>query len=163
ANRESTSRPASVAVSYEAPGPEVVKPKLYVLAVGISKYANSAYDLDFADRDAEAFAAAWKPQEGPVYAEVHTRVLTNDQASGANIRDGMDWLAQNVTQHDVAILFLSGHGTHDASNNYYLATREIAPKRLRATAIPYSDVTRLIQEALHCKILLFVDTCHAGG
>ncbi len=163
ANRGSTSQPATVAVTYQAPESVVIRPKLYVLAVGISKYARPEFTLDFADRDAEGFAAAWRQQEGPTYAAVRTRVLVNEKATAVNIRDGLDWLVQNVTQHDVAMLFLSAHGTHDAANNYYFATHEIDPKRLRATAIPRSDIMALIQDELKCKFFMFVDTCHAGG
>jgi WD40 repeat protein len=162
-NRESTSRPAAVSVTYQAPESEVIMPKLYVLAVGISKYARPEFNLDFADRDAEGFAAAWRRQEGQAYAAVQTRVLVNEKANAVNIRDGLDWLVQSVTQHDVAMLFLSAHGTHDGANNYYFATHEIDPKRLRATAIPRSDIMELIQDELKCKFFMFVDTCHAGG
>jgi WD40 repeat protein len=163
-NDASSSQPVAVNLTYDAPAEDKgrVRPSLYVLAVGISEYARSDLNLRFADRDAEDFAAAWESQQRAVYEKVETRVITNKQASAPTIRDGMDWLVRSVTQHDLAILFFSAHGTYDTRRNFYLATHEIDPDRLRSTAIPYSDVARLIQD-LPCKVLLFVDTCHSGG
>ena len=130
--------------------------------MGISEYAQPELNLRFAHRDAEEFAAAWKPQEGPVYAKVETRVLTNKEATVRGILDGMEWLVHSATQKDVAILFLSAHGVRDERDNYYLASHEIDLKRLRSTAVRWNEVESLIQD-IPSKFLLFVDTCHSAG
>ena len=161
-NTASTSPPQSVRVVCQAAEASQPRGNLYVLAVGISQYKNPKHNLRYADRDAEAFVRAWKAQEGVFYSKVESRMLLNDQATAANVRDAMDWLLQSVTQHDMAILFFSAHGIPDTRRNYYLATHEVDPARLRSTAVPSSDVNRLIQD-MPCKVLVFVDTCHSGG
>ena len=90
-NAASNSYPAPIRVVYETQAP-IARPNLYILAVGISEYAQPELNLRFAHRDAEEFAIVWKPQEGPVYAKVETRVLTNKEATVRGILDGMEWL-----------------------------------------------------------------------
>jgi WD40 repeat protein len=160
-NAASNSHPTPITVVSETLAP-IARPSLYILAVGISEYAQPELNLRFAHRDAEEFAAAWKTQEGPVYAKVETRVLTNKEATVRGILDGMEWLVHSATQKDVAILFLSAHGVRDERDNYYLATHEIDLKRLRSTAVRWNEVESLIQD-IPSKFLLFVDTCHSAG
>jgi hypothetical protein len=160
-NAASNSHPTPITVVSETRAP-IVRPNLYILAVGISEYAQPDLNLRFAHRDAEEFAAAWKQQEGPVYAKVETRVLTNKEATVRGILDGMEWLVHSATQKDVAILFLSAHGVRDERDNYYLASHEIDLKRLRSTAVRWNEVESLIQD-IPSKFILFVDTCHSAG
>jgi hypothetical protein len=87
-----------------------IKPKLYVLAVGVSDYADSKLRLKCAAKDARDLAAALKRQEGGMYREVATRVLTDARATKDGILDGLEWLQKETTSHDVAVLFLAGHG-----------------------------------------------------
>jgi WD40 repeat protein len=163
ANQASTSQPQKITLNY-APQEQqdVLKPSLYVLACGISTYQNPEHNLQFAHRDAHEFAAAIERQQGTLYGAVETKVLVNDEASRKNILDGMDWLVRSVTQHDVAMLFVSAHGFYDNRQNFYLATHEVDTESLRSTGIAFHEVNQLIQD-LPCKVLLFVDSCHSGG
>lgn len=161
-NAVSSSLPETISIEYAPPRPQELKPDLYLVAVGISEYANADYNLRFAHHDAEEFVASWKRQEGVFFRKVETRLLTNSQATSQGIRDAMDWLLQSVTQHDVAILFFSAHGTYDTRQNYYLATHEADVARLRSTAIPYTDINLALKD-MPCRVLLFADTCHSGG
>lgn len=162
ANATASSEPARVVVTCETEEANAPRPRLYLLAVGISKYRDEALNLEFPDRDATDFAAAWKGQEGTVYESVETRLLTNEQATTKAVLEGMEWLVRSATQRDVTVLFLSSHGVRDERQNYYLATHEIDPKSLRSTALRWSEVKNLIMD-LPGKFLLFVDTCHSGG
>ncbi len=158
---KSISNPVSVNVHRKTS--QEIKPDLYLLAVGVSAYADpDISDLKFADQDALAFADIWKRQQGRFYKTVHSRVLVEEDASSQAVRDAMDWLDHSVTQHDVAILFFSGHGVLDHRQNYHMVTQETQLSRLRSTAIAFSEVTQLIAN-MPCKVILFVDTCHSAG
>ena len=162
ANRVAMSSPATISVHYTAENPARIKPNLYLLAVGVSKYRDEKLSLRFAHRDAEEFVRTWERQEGRFFAKVESRLLVDEEASAQNIRNGMDWLIGAATQHDVAVLFFSAHGVYDPRRNYYLATHEVDPDRLRSTAVPYSDINLLLED-MPCKVLLYVDTCHGGA
>lgn len=52
------------------------KPKLYVLAVGVSKYKNPDYNLGYAAKDASDFTMVFQKQKGKLYSEVVVQLLT---------------------------------------------------------------------------------------
>ena len=91
----------------------VPKPKLYALIVGISDYADPAYKLEFAAKDAHDFAGSLANQNGALYSEVDIKLLVDQQATAVAIKDGLDWLTHQVTDRDVGIVYLAGHGIVD--------------------------------------------------
>ncbi|KAA6184094.1 PDZ domain-containing protein [Thiohalocapsa marina] len=161
-NRFGASPPDTVNLRWEGGQTEgfVIQPKLYALVAGVSDYRNDALDLQFAYKDAEDFATALKAQSGGLYRDVVVRVLENPDSDG--LLDGLDWLRDEVTSHDVAVLFISGHGVNDPDGNYYYLTQEADTERLSRTAVPYFHVQQTLS-ALPGKVLAFIDTCHSGN
>ncbi|MDA0231297.1 MAG: hypothetical protein O3B21_14070, partial [Proteobacteria bacterium] len=91
-------------------GAEDKRPDLYLLAAGVSNYAAEELRLSFAHKDARDFAAILSGQDGRAYGEVHVRILSDAEASGAALRDGLAWLTREARAGDFAALFLAGHG-----------------------------------------------------
>jgi hypothetical protein len=121
-NRMATGEPALVRIIWRGRPPTdefVVKPKLYVLAVGVSQYANKSLTLGFAAKDAQDFAASLQTQQGGLYRDVTAKVLADAQASKDEILDGLEWLQRQTTSKDVAMVFLAGHGVNDPTGVYY--------------------------------------------
>jgi hypothetical protein len=141
---------------------ERLKPKLYALVVGISAYGNADYNLNYAAKDARDFAAALLNQKGGLYGEVTLRTLADGAASANAIRDGLDWLTKQVTNRDVGLVYLAGHGKLDERERFYFLAADSDTARLRATAVPREDIQDALN-ALAGKALLFLDACHAGA
>jgi uncharacterized caspase-like protein len=155
--------PVTVRVTYNAPEKVInAKPDLYLMSIGISEYKDKQLNLRFAHLDAQKFADSWDAQRGPVYEDIRKTLLINDQASAQQIRRSLKQLVEGVTRRDIAVIFISAHGIRDRQLDYYLATHEIDPDNLPDTGLHFSAITRLL-EVLPCKVLLFVDTCHAAG
>jgi WD40 repeat protein len=144
------------------------KPKLWILAVGVSSYKDpSIQGLNFAHRDADGFTSILKAQKDKGYREVNSRVLTNENATRASVLAGLDWLKANVAEGDVGVVFLSGHGfTMATDRRYYYGASDVDLNRLTETGVPY----KAIQDALiefnlrggGTRAVFFIDTCHAG-
>ena len=144
------------------------KPNLRALAIGVAKYAHSGdgfRDLQYADRDATEFARAVElHRNGPLYGDIQTKVITNEEATRTNILSGLDWLVRSCEQGDIAMIFVSAHGFRDDRQNYYLASHDVKLDQLRATGVSWRELTKTLQEDFApCKRLLFLDTCHSGG
>ena len=140
----------------------VIKPKLYILAVGVSKYADTAFNLGFAAKDARDFVAALQKQKGLLYRDIEVKVLTDEQATRDNVVDGLDWITRATTSKDVAMIFFSGHGINDNLNRYYFAPHNYNPDRLASTGVTFTDIKNAV-EAIAGKVVFFVDTCHSGN
>ena len=157
------SNPAVITLSSRQAAPaDPFMPNLYVLSVGVSDYENNDLDLRFAHADAEGIARAFKSQQGRLFGEVKSRVLINEQATKGEILDGFDWIEREVTQKDVALVFVSGHGDNDNRGNYYFLPHDVNPDKLRRTAVVFRDFNEML-EGLPGKTVLMVDTCKSGN
>lgn len=161
-NRNGPSDAASVQLVRKANAQFVIKPKLYVLSVGVSDYDNHDYRLNYAAKDAQDLAGAFKRLEGGIYREVVTKVLTNKDASKDGILDGLDWIEKETTSKDVAVIYFSGHGINDPNQNYYYLPVEANVDKLKRSGVPFSDITTTIS-GINGKVLFFIDTCHSGN
>ncbi len=143
-------------------GSDLLKPKLYALVIGVSKYDDDSLQLKYAAKDARDFAAALKAQHGGLYGDVTVQVITDKEANRDAIIDGLDWLDQEVTSRDMGLLFMAGHGLNDKRNNYYFMASDTNTKRLRSTGVSKDDIQRAMRD-LAGKSLVFLDTCHSGN
>ncbi|MBF0234067.1 MAG: caspase family protein [Desulfamplus sp.] len=141
---------------------EIYKPNLYVLSIGISKYQNPDLNLNLAHKDAQAIAGVFEAQKGKLYRNVNVRLLTDEEATGDNILDGLDWILEESTQKDVSVIFIAGHGRNDHRKNYYFMPYDTDVDHLRRTGVKWFDFNDVL-ESLPSKALLMVDTCHSGN
>ncbi|MDP5238424.1 caspase family protein [Uliginosibacterium sp. 31-16] len=163
-NRNGVSTPAPVQVRWQEPSwaQQTVRPKLYVLAVGISAYPQAALKLDFAAKDARDFVTALKRGSGVLYRDVEVRAISDEKATRDEILDGLEWLRRQVTHRDVGVMFLAGHGVTDNDGTYYFLPWGGDPERLKRSAVIYHEIRNTLA-ALPGKALFFIDTCHAGS
>jgi WD40 repeat protein len=165
-NRYAVSEPATVRLRWKgavaAKEEFQIKPKLYVLAIGVSQYQDPGLRLGLAAKDALDFGSVWTAQKGHLYSGVETRVLTDGQATKGNILDGLEWLQRQVTQKDVAVLFFAGHGVNDPNGVFYFLPADSDLEKLKRTGISQSDITSTVA-AIAGKVLVFMDACHSGN
>lgn len=164
ANQYAASEPATVRLFWQSRKQEefVIKPKLYILAVGVGKYQDSDLRLAFPAKDAKDFAAVLKKQKGKLYRDVVPQVLTDENATKDDVLDGLEWIERQTTAKDVAMVFMAGHGVNDRNGNYYFLPGNANPDRLKRTGVPYSTIKDTVS-GLPGKVLFFADTCHSGN
>lgn len=173
-NRNGTSMPARVKVAVDKPAvPDVaspsakdssdyLKPKLYVLAIGISDYQLKDIRLGLAAKDAIDFSNALTSQKGLLYRDVEVRLLTDAKADRDSVLDGLEWFRKQVTSRDVGVVFLAGHGVNDPDGTYYYLPYNADPERLKRTGVVFTEIKNTLS-ALPGKAIFFIDTCHSGN
>ncbi|MEM7367359.1 MAG: caspase family protein [Bacteroidota bacterium] len=160
-------RTAKIDVEEEMPldaytsSPEIFKPDLYVLSVGISEFDDPSVKLTYAHTDAEAISDKFSALEGSLFRKVTVKTLQNEEATLLNIKRHVSWLEKEATQKDMVLVFYSSHGALDHKGNLYLLTRDFDPHNLFATALNIRDLTEGMS-ATPCKKLIFLDACHSG-
>ncbi len=84
---------------------------------------------------------AFKRQER-LYRRVVTKHLINEDATRDNILDALSWIESEVTQRDIAVIFIAGHGLNDDKTNYYFLAHDsnAETKALRRTAIKWDEI-----------------------
>ena len=140
---------------------------LWLLSIGVSRYANADLNLQFADADAQAMADTVQSaaRNGP-YREVRTLVLTNEQATRESILGGLSSFLGRAGPDDVAILFVAGHGIRDLnSGSYYFLPAPATAENLVTQGLRMSDfdeMLRVVRRNVHAMVVM-LDTCHAGA
>jgi uncharacterized caspase-like protein len=163
-NRFAPSEPATVRLKWKGKQSDefVVKPKLYVLAVGVSNYRENSLTLRFAAKDARDFAQAMQKQKGGLYRDVAIKVLVDQDATKNNILDGLDWIQKETTSKDVAAVFISGHGINDNIGTYYYLPVDYETDKEKRTGLVFTDIKNTVS-GIAGKVVVFIDTSHSGN
>ena len=157
------------------------KPKVYILAAGVSDYVGNGMDLKFAAKDARDFAdattaaaVAWVGEEN-----VETHLLVSDEiedgakpATKENIKAAFEKISETARLTDIFIVFLSGHGVSagSASDEYYYLTADAADANLQLLSadvarktITGAELSAWMLDVPAAKQALVLDTCPAGA
>jgi WD40 repeat protein len=166
-NKFGWSEPATVSLKWKGAsvpqgGPDVLKPTLYVLAIGVSDYKNPDYKLTFAAKDAMDFASLIRAQKGGLYKDVVVRTLINADATKDKILEGLEWIQKETTSRDVAMIFLAGHGINDNTGAFFFMPHEAQTESLRRTCLMFTEFKHTVS-TIAGKVVLFVDACHSGN
>lgn len=137
------------------------RPNLYVLAIGVARYAHSALNLLFPAKDAKDLVQVLQQQEGGAYKKVLSRALTDTGATRQAIVDGLRWLRDSPAADDVAILFVAGHGVTLSGNLYRFLPHDADLARPHETLVT-EDQLRDALVNVRGKSILFIDTCFSG-
>jgi len=139
-----------------------LRPTLYVLAVGVSKYQDPSIQLEFAAKDSTDLSNFFKTQEGGLYRKVSVRLLTDGSAKRDDVLDGLEWIRRELTSRDVALVFIAGHGVNDADGTYYFLPQDVNIKALKRTGVIFTEIRNTLI-SLPGKAMFFIDTCHSGN
>jgi Caspase domain len=137
--------------------------------VGISDYQNpSIPDLQFAHRDAQAFATFLVSPAGGNVPTENVRLMVNEKATTANFAAELDWLLTESKENDQAIIYFSGHGdveTKTRSQMGFLLTYDSPNVTYIAGAFPVyylQEVVSTLSIENKAKVIILTDACHAG-
>lgn len=135
--------------------------------VGVSQYLEVEPDLQYADKDAAAFSDYLKTKSGGEVPADNIRLLTNEQATTANIITALEWLKGKSHEGDRAIFYFSGHGDVEkltSAQNGYLLTYNSPKLVYIAGALPVFIVKDYISTLSENKVnvVMISDACHSG-
>ena len=156
ANAKASSQGKHIVVDMKKPVRQSL-PDVYVLAIGVSEF-DELSELPHAASDATAFASAMKAHEnGKLYGNIKTKLLKGNVSEDA-ILDGFQWLADNTTDGDVAVVFVTSAGIVDRRDNFYIATTNTREAKARSTAVSWRDLIDTLQLDLpDAKRMVFLD------
>ena len=138
-----------------------LKPDLYLITIGDSKYKDPKYNLTYGAKDAEDIRSLFSGNKSAIYNNVFSFKLLDEQVSAANILN----LKKNLLKarrEDVVIITFAGHGLVDNKWDYYLATYNIDFKNPVSGGLPYEQLENLLDGIAPVKKILLIDACHSG-
>ena len=145
--------------------PELTKPTLYVMVVGINKYEDGSLDLHYARQDGEAIANFFQERGGRLFDSVKAVELFDGAASQARIEEALQQLAQEARPQDVVLYYLAGHGAGLGEQFYFLPHEMRRETDLEGAIRKYGISAFALGEALQRiraqKQVLILDACEA--
>jgi WD40 repeat protein len=146
-------------VFYDTP---YVKPDLYLLTVGVSKYPNrKGADLQYAASDADEINSVFNRRYRKLYDHIYPHPLTDSTATLDGIRGALADMRKNAKERDVLVLFLSGHGIMKDEKYYFIPSDfrdDVATQGLSA-----DDLAKQLEGMHALQRVLVLDTCYSGG
>ncbi|MCZ6752628.1 MAG: caspase family protein, partial [Acidobacteria bacterium] len=134
----------------------------YALLIGISEYANTTIDLNFAANDARALNDLLLDPEIGAYKPENIRLLLNEEATRKNIMSSLNsWLGNRVQEQDSVLIFYSGHGALGNGNEAYWVTYDADVEDLYASALSNTDISELIAKLPAKRKLTLIDSCYS--
>jgi WD40 repeat protein len=133
-------------------------PKLHVLAIGISDYADVP-DVPFADRSALQFAEIAKKLLGAESQNVI--VLTDSQATLGRLLGRLNTLLNRLEPEDQLFLYYAGHGVAGKDGAYLLA-QDGGAGSYEQTSLQLSHLYKAIAKSKVGQAKIFIDACFSG-
>ena len=162
-SKYNSSNPANLEIDWLDKKEEVIeKPRLFILAVGVSDYNDESLKLKYASKDASDFVSLMLKQEGGMYKEIFVKTLLNKEANTSNILDGLDWIQKETKSSDYAMIFLSGHGVNDSLGHYYFLPSNFEQDKFKRTGVSYVEIKNTLN-SIRGKVVFFGDTCHSAN
>jgi len=138
------------------------------IVVGVSDYAQIT-DLDYAHRDAEIFAAFLAEETRWKVALENIQLLTNAEATMGSFERAMKWLVSESQANDRAIIYFSGHGDVEKSEEGlmgFLLLHNSPPVDYPiggACPIEFLDQTiATLTDEKKAEVILITDACRSG-
>ncbi|MDR1348270.1 MAG: caspase family protein [Prevotellaceae bacterium] len=128
-------------------------PNLWLVSIGTNKYKNvDGGDLRFAISDARSINQSFKDQEGLLYNHVYNQLILDGTRNG--ILGALNSLYQ-ANKNDIIVLYFSGHGYNDNSNNYlYFPSDTIRSNGIFSNCISINDILPVLN-VTGTKIVIF--------
>ncbi|MEO9533707.1 MAG: caspase family protein [Crocinitomicaceae bacterium] len=133
--------------------------KLYMLAIGVSEYAQSNYNLKYAAKDAQDMASIFHYQTNNKIEKV--KLLQNNEVTKASIEEAKNFMSEAGVD-DIVVLFVAGHGVLDDNLDYYFAPHDMDFSNPSKNGIPFSVFDEILENTKSRKKLMLIDACHSG-
>jgi len=140
----------------------------YAIVIGISDYAGTENDLQYADDDAKDMVTALTTVYG--FPRENIILLISDyevnNATRSNITKAISMLSANVKEGDEVVFFYSGHGARGKANDgdKELVDEAIVPYECTAESLIWDgQLAQMFSTFKTSRIIFIFDSCYAGG
>ncbi|MGC4022420.1 MAG: caspase family protein [Cyclobacteriaceae bacterium] len=167
------SRPEVLKVDYV--GQIMATSSLHMMIVGINKYMNAAYNLNYAQPDAKAFANKLIESSGHIFKSVNKIEIYDEDATKENIVQGFKAIIAKARPEDVFVFFYAGHGSldeehkdKDGDSPFYFVPTNITklygdPDQLQNKGLSGNELRDYLTQIRSTKQIVLMDACHSGG
>jgi hypothetical protein len=140
----------------------------HALVIGIGRFRDPKIStLHFTAKDAEDLATVLKDPRYGRFDPANVTVLTDEQATRANILSALNKISLNAQENDLVFLYVSSHGSppredQGLGNVGYIVTHDAALDSIFVEGIDYQDFSNKVALVKARRKVVFLDTCFSG-
>lgn len=156
-----------VLASVSEPLPSFVRQK-FALVVGVSRFVDSSiHQLRFAAKDARDLRDALVHPGFGRFPPDNVYLLTDEQATRANILKALNEIALRAQEQDLVLVFFSSHGSPrkdrlGLQGIGYIVTHDTRQSEIFVEALAFEDLREKLQVISARRKVLLLDTCYSG-
>lgn len=144
--------------------------QLHLLVVGIDKYKNPKYNLNYATADAKGFKSNLGGKIQSIVSHKNEYYIENEKASREEILKVFNQIISNAKEQDIFIFYYAGHGvmTEGADSQFFIVPYDVtqlygADDALAQKGISAEELKALASQVKAQKQLYILDACQSGG
>ena len=142
--------------------------QMHLLVVGVNTYKNPKYNLNYAQADATAFAAAIKNGSQELFSKVNTTFLRDGEATKEGISAAFDKVKKEANPQDLFVFYYAGHGVINDKKEFFLVPYDVtqlygADDALAQKGVSAAALQQMSKEIKAQKQLFILDACQSAG
>ena len=135
-----------------------VKESIRFIGIGIDKFSDSQYNLEYSSKDIRDLAKKLKEK----YKDnIIIDTLFNENVTVSSVK-ALKLKLQQTSVNDKVIVSYSGHGMLSKDFDYYLSTYTVNFKKPEENGLAYDELENLLDNIPARKKLMLIDACHSG-
>ena len=148
------------------PLPSSVRRK-FALLVGISEFEDKSINLKFAAKDAENLRDVLVDPSYGNFQPSDIYLLTNQEATRANILKALNQIALKAQENDLVLLFFSSHGSPRRGGQGlqgigYIVAHDTKKEEIYLNSIEFEDLSKKVSLIAARRKVTLLDTCYSG-
>ncbi|GJQ63761.1 MAG: hypothetical protein SCALA702_28140 [Melioribacteraceae bacterium] len=169
--QRTASLPAEVTVYYKEKKKQ--QPNLYILAIGIEKYKNRNYQLNYAVDDAEEFTKVLGSAAKTLFNKIIVKKIYDEKADKSNIISALEQIKKESKAEDVFVFYYSGHGImslpeKNVPSRFYFIPVDVMKmvangEQLENIAVSGNSLLNYSRDIQARKQLFIFDACQSEG
>lgn len=161
---------AKFTVTYKGASGE--KPTLYLITIGINKYKNPKYSLNYAVADANGVEESIKNSSSGIFKAIVPYSIRNDKAVKTTILAALDEVKNKSLEQDMLVVYYAGHGVmsgdSDSDKEFFVVPSDVTQlygrdDMLKDMAISASSLKEYAQSINAQKQVFILDACQSAG
>jgi WD40 repeat protein len=142
--------------------------QLYLVVVGINKYKNPKYNLNYATADATSLKEAIEKGGSSIFNKTNVLFIGDDKATKAGISDELEKVKTNAKAQDVFIFYYAGHGVLNQKKDFFLVPHDVTQlygqdDALAQKGLSANQLQQFSKDIKAQKQLFILDACQSAG
>lgn len=164
------SSPAELNVIYDG---EDALIDLFVFAIGINKYKNPKYKLNYAKNDAKTYMKTLISGADTIFNDIESFFISDEEANKQTIREQFGKITAQAGPEDVFVFYYAGHGVMSMEeegrpSDFFMVTHDITNlygdnALLFDKAVSARELMEFSRQIAAEKQLFIIDACQSGG